>query len=76
MNESDVVDPHRRAAHEFLVARAIDRYKMSKDEIRVELQRAGLAEPTALDVQMVLDSIRTGDRERALEIGARESGDA
>ncbi|AJM78071.1 hypothetical protein C5C66_09090 [Rathayibacter toxicus] len=72
MNESIGVNPHRRAAHEFLVTRAIDQYAMSKDEIRAELQRAGLSEPTDLDVQKVLDSIRAGDRERALDREARE----
>ena len=68
-------DPYRRALHEILVTRGIDRHESTDDEIRVELQRAGIAAPTEADVKRVVDARSRGDNERASDTQSRGNED-
>lgn len=60
-------DPYRLALTEILLTRGIDRHESNEDEIRIELQRAGIESPTDSDVQRVVDALAAGDREKTLE---------
>lgn len=62
-----IEDPHRRALHEILVTRAIDWREADENEIRIELQRAGIVSPTDADILKVVDARRRGDLERDAE---------